>query len=47
MFTGVNGNIGLLRVDDDFLEGGDPLLYVEESRAGMPDWIPGSYTSEI
>jgi hypothetical protein len=46
-FTGVNGNIGPLRVDDDFLEGGDPLLYVKESRAGMADLIPGSYTSEI
>lgn len=41
------GNLGLLSVDYDSIQGDSPIMQVYELQAGSKDVTPGSYTNEI
>lgn len=47
VFSGINGDIGLIRADGDLLVGGGAAIKVMETIPGSSDIYPGSYTNEI
>eukprot|EP00984_Skeletonema_dohrnii_P023836 scaffold12938_cov128-Skeletonema_dohrnii-CCMP3373.AAC.1 len=47
VFSGFNGDVGLIRADSDLLVGGGAAVRVLETIPGSSDIYPGAYTNEV